>query len=97
MEQETTEVRSVVGAPLVMMPDPVCSQKETGFGPHFLLPMGPESSNLDSAIVCVENNSSKAPTAASIISVPKSGQVLVRTYVSNMWSFLGFWRACQEF
>jgi hypothetical protein len=58
-----TEVLSAVGAPLAIMPDPVAIKKRTGFGPHFLSGLGPESSVFDSAAECMEANRSKVPTA----------------------------------
>jgi hypothetical protein len=60
------------------MPDAV-PQKRTGFGPHFLPGLGPESSVLEAAAECMEANSSKVPTAVSLLPAQKSGQVLVRT------------------
>jgi hypothetical protein len=56
------------------------SKKRTGFGPHSQPGLGPESPVLDSLAECVEANSSTVPTAVHILSVRKSGQVLVRTF-----------------
>src|ERR1017187_3870170 len=56
------------------------SKKRTGFGPHLLPGLRPECSVLDSLAECVEANASKVPTAVHILPVPKSGQVLVRTF-----------------
>src|ERR1017187_3266644 len=55
-------------------------KKRTGFGPHLLPGLRPECSVLDSLAECVEANASTVPTAVHILPVPKSGQVLVRTF-----------------
>src|ERR1035441_3170496 len=62
-------------------------KKRTGFGPHPLPGPGSESPVLDSLAECVEANASTVPTAVSILSVRKSGQVLVRTYVLKYVEF----------
>src|ERR1039457_3426573 len=62
-------------------------KKRTGFGPHLLPGLRPECSVLDSLVECVEANASTVPTAVHILLVPKSGQVLVRTYVLKYVEF----------
>ncbi len=64
-----------------------CPKKRTGLGPPFRPGLGRESSVLDSATECVEANSSKVPRAVSILSIRKSGQVLVRTHVLKYRDF----------
>ena len=84
MAEDTAEVPVAAEALLDIMPEPVSMKKRTGFGTHFLAELGPESSVPDSAAECVETNSSKASADANILSVQKSGQVLVRTF-SPSW------------
>src|ERR1019366_7103260 len=62
-------------------------KKRTGFGPHPLPGPGSESPVLDSLAECVEANASTVPTAVNILPVPKSGRVLVRTYVLKYVEF----------
>jgi hypothetical protein len=64
VEEGTTEVLSAAGASLAIMPDPVSTKKRTGFGPHFLQRLGPESSFSDSAAERVEASNSRAQTAS---------------------------------
>src|ERR1017187_8878253 len=61
--------------------------KKPGFGPHLLPGLRPKPCAFDSAAECVEANASTVPTAVSILSVRKSGQVLVRTYVLKYVEF----------
>ena len=87
MEEGTTEVLSAAGTLLAIMPEPAPTKKRTGFGPHFLQPLGPESFFLDPAAECVEANNSKAQTASQQFFRQKSGQVLVRTHVLKYVEF----------
>src|SRR5436309_2904066 len=65
-----------------------CPKKRTGLGPHFRPGLGRESSAIDSATECWKPTAgSKAPRAVSILSVRKSGQVLVRTHVLKYRDF----------
>src|SRR2546428_487949 len=65
-----------------------CPKKRTGLGPHFRPGLGRESSALDSANECWKPTpGSKALRAVSLLSVRKSGQVLVRTQVLKFRDF----------
>jgi hypothetical protein len=83
VEQGTAEVAVAAGALLAIMPDPDPIKKRTGFGTHHLPGLRPESSVSDSEAECAETNGSTAPPAGAILPILKSGQVLVRTFIST--------------